>query len=163
MASLSYLLAAALSLFGRLYVYGIHGFAVEVAFTAAWDLLANSNVKLQGGSSLWCFFIYGLSCLMIERLHDSMAAKGVPLMMRVLVYVLWTYTWELCTGLILRQFNACPWDYTAFSYNFMGLITFEYFPAWFFANIFHEKFIMLYTRRLCLSPDVADANRKPKM
>lgn len=46
------------------------------------------------------------------------------------MYLMITYFWEFTTGLILQQFDACPWDYTHYDYDFMGLITLEYAPGW---------------------------------
>ena len=48
------------------------------------------------------------------------------------LYVVIAFSWEFTTGLILRQFDACPWDYSHYPYNFMGLITLEYAPGWLF-------------------------------
>lgn len=32
----------------RLYIYGLHGYFVEVTFTAVWDLVVTGNWRLQG-------------------------------------------------------------------------------------------------------------------
>ncbi|CAL4073331.1 unnamed protein product, partial [Meganyctiphanes norvegica] len=125
----------------RLYIYGIHGFMTEVLFTAAWDLAVYKNPQLPGCTSVWSFLIYSTSVFAIEKFYRQ-NYKTVPLLLRCILYVLWTYIWEFSTGLLLRQFNACPWDYTERSYNFMGLITLEYAPAWFFAGLLTDQVLI---------------------
>ena len=77
---------------------------------------------------------------MYFRLRDQ-----VPFLIRILIYTLWTYLWEFSTGFLLKQFGACPWDYTPFHGDFMGIITLEYAPLWFLGNIIGELVIMKYT------------------
>ena len=98
----------------------------------------------------------------VELLFLYLSQRGVPLLARGLVYVLWTYVWEFATGFLLQCFNACPWDYTLFSGNLMGLITLEYAPAWYFGTLFHEKVTMFYTRQLFLGPSL-DSARSDKL
>lgn len=130
-----------LSVWLRLYIYGIHGFMTEVLFTAAWDLAVTSNPQLPGCTSVWSFLIYSTSVLAIEVFYRK-THNTVPLIFRCILYVVWTYIWEFSTGLLLRQFNACPWDYTERSYNLMGLITLEYAPAWFFAGLLTDQILI---------------------
>ncbi|KAK7103562.1 transmembrane protein 229B-like [Littorina saxatilis] len=144
----------ALSAVGRFYIYAIHGYATEVMFTAIWEFVVNFNLKLPGITSIWSFPIYGVSMLVVEQLFLLMEARGVPLLVRGLVYTLWTYCWEFSTGLLLSQFDACPWDYTPFHGDFMGLVTLEYCPLWFLAAIFSERFIIQYTRRIYIGPPI---------
>ena len=144
----------ALSVLGRFYIYAIHGYATEVMFTAIWEFVVNFNWKLPGVTSVWSFPIYGVSVLVVEQLYLLMEPRGVPLVLRGLVYTLWTYGWEFSTGLILRQFDACPWDYTPFHGDFMGLVTLEYLPLWYFGAIFLERFIIRYTRCIYLGPAI---------
>ncbi|ELT95836.1 hypothetical protein CAPTEDRAFT_57252, partial [Capitella teleta] len=125
----------------RFYIYGIHGFAIEVMFTSAWEFVVNLNWKFPGVTSVWSFFIYGISTIVVERMYLSMR-HCVPLLVRALIYTVWSYIWEFSTGYILKQFDACPWDYTAFHGDFMGLVTLEYAPLWFLACIFGEKVII---------------------
>ena len=140
-----------LSSLGRFYIYALHGFATEVVFTAGWEFVVNINWKFPGNTSMWSFLIYGLSCLVIERMYLYMKPKGVPLLVRAFIYTLWTYAWEFSCGFLLKQFDACPWDYTPFDGDFMGLITLEYLPAWFFGNIILDLVLLNFTRRLLWS------------
>ncbi|KAK7487106.1 hypothetical protein BaRGS_00021601, partial [Batillaria attramentaria] len=144
----------ALSSLGRFYIYAIHGYASEVMFTAIWEFVVNFNWKLPGVTSIWSFPIYGVSVLVIEQMYLVMEPNKVPLPLRVLVYTMWTYCWEFSTGLFLRQFDACPWDYTPFEGDFMGLITLEYLPLWYMGNLFLEQVIIQHVRRIYLGPPI---------
>jgi uncharacterized membrane protein len=137
---------------GRFYIYAIHGYVSEIMFTAAWEFVVNQNWKFPGNTSVWAMPIYGMSTFVIEKLYLSLHARGVPLLARAFIYTLWTYVWEFSTGYVLKQFDACPWDYTPFEGDFMGLITLEYAPLWFAAGILCEKVVVKYTRRLHLGP-----------
>ncbi|XP_053653439.2 transmembrane protein 229b [Cherax quadricarinatus] len=125
----------------RVYIYGLHGFLLEILFTAAWDFVVNRDWALIGCTSVWSLFIYGIGSLVVEKFY-RIYHSTLPLLVRGLLYVVWTYVWEFTTGMVLRQYGACPWDYTERNYNLLGLITLEYFPAWFFASIFTEQLLI---------------------
>jgi uncharacterized membrane protein len=142
-----------LSTLGRFYIYAIHGYVIEIMFTAAWEFIVNMNWKFPGNTSVWSMPIYGLSTLAIEWqfffLRDQLK---LPLMVRALIYTVWTYFWEFSTGFILKQFNACPWDYTPFEGDFMGLVTLEYAPLWYLLGIVAEKVVIQSTLHLHWGP-----------
>ena len=123
----------------RLYFWGVHGVFVEVVFTAIWELVAGGNPRLMGKSSLWSFLIYGLGAFFgAELLREMMIARRVPLWARCFLYIPLTYCWEFLTGAVLRLFGACPWDYSQFDYDVMGLITMEYAPLWLMGGVYFE-------------------------
>lgn len=146
-----------LSIWVRFYIYAIHGYFSEVMFTAAWEFVVNQNWKFPGNTSVWSLFIYGGSSLVMEQMYLRLNGK-VPLLVRLLMYSMWIYLWEFSTGLLLTQFNACPWDYTPFEWDFLGLITLEYFPFWMLGTLINEKFLMKHTFRLHFvdTPDPAN-------
>ena len=131
----------------RFYIYAIHGYFTEVMFTAGWEFVVNQNWKFPGNTSVWSLFIYGVSGLVIEGMYVRMRKK-VPTVLRLLVYTVWIYTWEFSTGLLLRQFDACPWDYSPFEWDFFGLITLEYAPAWVIGSLMTEQMLIKNTMRL---------------
>ncbi|XP_008115173.2 transmembrane protein 229B isoform X1 [Anolis carolinensis] len=139
--------AEPLTAFSRWYLYAIHGYFCEVMFTAAWEFVVNFNWKFPGVTSVWALFIYGTSILIVEKMYLYLKDK-CNILLRCLIYTLWTYVWEFTTGFILRQFNACPWDYSQFDLNFMGLITLEYAVPWFCAAIIMEQLVIRNTLRL---------------
>ncbi|KAM3855897.1 transmembrane protein 229B isoform 2-T3 [Vipera latastei] len=139
--------AEPLTAFSRWYLYAIHGYFCEVMFTAAWEFVVNFNWKFPGVTSVWALFIYGTSILIVEKMYLYLKDK-CNILIRCLIYTLWTYLWEFTTGFILRQFNACPWDYSQFDLNFMGLITLEYAIPWFCAAFIMEQLVIRNTLRL---------------
>ena len=140
------------SMLMRFYIYAIHGYATEVMFTAAWEFVVNVNWKLPGTTSVWSLITYGLSTLVIEHLYFLLRDR-VPLLLRAAIYTIWTYSWEFSAGYVLRHFDACPWDYTPFDGDFMGLVTLEYAPLWFLSAIVAEKVLIKNTLKLCWMPD----------
>lgn len=117
----------------RFYVYGMHGILDEIIFTSLFDLAFNKdgNNMLKGHSTIFTFFIYGSCSFLIERLYVLLYySYKMGVFKRVPIYVVILYSWELTFGLILRQFDACSWDYSHYTFNFMGLITLEYLPGW---------------------------------
>lgn len=136
-----------LTALSRWYLYAIHGYFCEVMFTAAWEFVVNCNWKFPGVTSVWALFIYGTCILIVEQMYLKLRGR-CPVLLRCIIYTLWTYLWEFGTGFLLRQFNACPWDYTEFRYNFMGLITAEYAVPWFCASFIVERLVIRKTLRL---------------
>ncbi|XP_069681397.1 transmembrane protein 229B-like isoform X2 [Periplaneta americana] len=130
-----------LALWIRIYIYGLQGFFLEILFTAGWEFVVSGNWKLPGYTSVWSLAIYGISGVVMEHIYAACAQSRVPLVLRGLCYLVWVYAWEFSTGLLLKQFNACPWDYSEFSFNVRGLITFEYAPLWFLVSLLMERVI----------------------
>ena len=142
-----------ISIYWRFYIYALHGYFSEIGFTAIWEFVVNFNFKFPGNTSIWVLPIYGLSGLVMEEMFMRMKDK-LPTLVRILIYTLWTYMWEFSTGFILKQFGACPWDYTPFHGDFMGVITLEYAPLWFVGNYMVERFLMKYVRMLHWGPSI---------
>lgn len=146
----------------RLYVYALHGYLIEVSFTAAWELIASGDLKLPGCTSVWCLFIYSVATLVMEKITVHLEARNVPLYFRAIAHAAWMYVWEFCTGWVLKKFGACPWDYTNFTYNYAGLVTLEYAPLWYVCGILFECFLLPNMRRLCwLRKDVEGVLQEP--
>ena len=130
----------------RLYFWSVHGMFGEVVFTGLWEFVVTGNWTLIGFSSLWSFLTYGLGTFFgLEYLHGYLTSQRVPLLFRCVIYVLMAYVWEFSFGFILSHFNACPWDYTDFDYDFMGLITLEYAPMWFLGGLYFELIMSMMT------------------
>lgn len=69
----------------RLYIYGLHGVLTEIVYTSCWHLIMDKNIKLQGYTSVWAFFIYALSTFFIERLYFRLK-DHVPMPVRGVIY-----------------------------------------------------------------------------
>ncbi|CAI5780666.1 Hypothetical predicted protein [Podarcis lilfordi] len=140
-----------LSRFWRWYIYAIHGYFSEVMFTAAWSFVVDRDWKFQGVTSVWALFIYGTCGLALERLYVLLKGRSF-LVTRCAIYTLCIYLWEFSTGYALQCFNACPWDYSHYRYNFMGLVTLEYCLFWFVGALLLEKIVIRNALRLRLDP-----------
>lgn len=148
--------------FGRFYIYGLQGVLTEVVYTALWEVVVSKSPKLIGVSSIWAFFIYAFSQMFIERVHPKLISFGIPLVLRGLVYVVWTYFIEFSSGYTLKMFNSCPWDYEpSFNWHFFGVITLEYAPLWFFGSIMAEViFIPIVNKLHFYESNTTDKSRK---
>ncbi|KAM9323929.1 transmembrane protein 229B [Gastrophryne carolinensis] len=141
--------AEPLGLLWRLYIYSIHGYVCEVLFTAFWDFAVSRDRRFRGVSSLWALFIYGLAMLGVEHMYLSLRFH-CGFLLRSVLYTVWVYFCEFTSGLILRNFRACPWDYSHYKFNFKGLVTLEYAPFWLLGCVVLEKFLINHTLRLRL-------------
>lgn len=140
----------------RFHIYGMQGFLDEIVFTAIFDLLfePEGNTKLKGYTSLFSFIIYGSCSFLVERLYVYMYIKhGMKWYFRLPIYMCILYTWEFSFGLILRQFDACLWDYSHYPLNFMGLITLVYAPAWLLLCVYQD-ILAHFLLSLRIMPDV---------
>ncbi|XP_060113772.1 transmembrane protein 229B-like [Heteronotia binoei] len=140
----------------RWYIYALHGFFAEIMFTATCNFFAHRDWKLMGITSVWALFIYGTFGRILEHLYLRLQGR-FNFVVRGILYTLCIYGWEFCTGFILHCFKACPWDYSGFRYNFMGIITLEYFPLWFVGSLLLERVVVYNVLRLRL-----DKSWKPK-
>ncbi|KAH3846388.1 transmembrane protein 229B-like [Dreissena polymorpha] len=152
------LLIGPLSVFWRWYIYALHGYATEIIFTAGWEFVFNLNWKLMGNTSIWIMPIYGISGLVCEQIYIACKSRGMPLILRGFVYLAWTYIWEFSSGFVLKQFDLCPWDYSHYEGDFMGLITLEYAPLWYLLGLMLDLIVLPLTRQLYWGPTHDDFN-----
>ncbi len=142
-----------ISIFWRLCIYGHLGFAAEVGFTAAWEFVVNLNMRFPGNTSLWSFFIYGLFGLVAEKIREFMLSCHIPLLIRAFVFMIAAFAWEFSCGMILKPLGFNAWDYSAFDYNIMGIITLEYAPAWYFGCLVGDAIFIPYINQLYWGPE----------
>lgn len=125
--------------FLRFLFFGMHGFVDEVVFTSVFNLLEKSDSSLSGHTSLWSFLIYGSCSFAVEKLYLYLHfTRGWGTVRRLPLYICVAYTWELCWGLLLRQFGACSWDYSHYPLHFMGLVTLLYLPGWVCLSLYQD-------------------------
>uniref|UniRef100_A0A3Q3W3B5 Uncharacterized protein n=1 Tax=Mola mola TaxID=94237 RepID=A0A3Q3W3B5_MOLML len=123
----------------RFLFFGMHGFLDEVLFTSVFNLVEKSDRTLSGHTSLWSFLMYGSCSFVVEKLYLHLHfSRGWGTCRRLPIYICLIYTWELCWGLVLRQFDACSWDYSHYPHNFMGLITLLYLPGWVCLSLYQD-------------------------
>ncbi|XP_006820811.1 transmembrane protein 229A-like [Saccoglossus kowalevskii] len=145
----------------RLFFYGLHGFFDEILFTAIYDyIFLNPDPRLIGYTSIYSFVMYGSCSLLVERLYVYLWYRHrVATAIRVLIYVIIAFTWEFVFGLVLRQFNACSWDYSDRSLNLMGLITLTYAPGWALLALWQDVIAELLLKLRILPPTVPTCNK----
>ena len=129
----------ALTLLHRFLFFGLHGLLDEIVFTSFHDfILVRPDYALRGHSSVWSFFIYGSGSLLVEYMYKRYCLRNLSIFIRGIAYISIAFFWEFSTGLFLKQFSACPWDYTHKDFDFMGLITLDYAPFWCLAGFYQE-------------------------
>jgi hypothetical protein len=122
-------------MFIRFLIYGAVGCLMEVLWTGLGTLLKR-DFTLRSTTSLWMFFIYGMVVFLEPVFRLIM---GWPLVLRGLVYAACITGGEFVTGSLLKRAALCPWDYSATRYHVMGIIRWDYVPAWAVAGLFFER------------------------
>lgn len=146
--------------FVRFLFFGMHGFLDEVVFTSIFNLVEKSDRSLSGHTSLWSFLMYGSCSFVVEKLYLYLHfSRGWGMLWRLPIYICFIYTWEFSFGLVLRQFDACSWDYSHYPHNFMGLITLLYLPGWVCLSLYQDVLSNVLLRIKC-TKDVTDLSEE---
>ena len=117
----------------RAVVYGILGWAMEVAFTGIGQAVdpRTRDWRLAGHSYLWMGPLYGSAAYLYEPVRDRV--RGRSRWQRALVYGTGFIAAEWASGAVLRRLTGTiPWDYTGHS-RFVagsGATRFDYLPLW---------------------------------
>ncbi|MCL2500062.1 MAG: hypothetical protein FWE90_06955 [Defluviitaleaceae bacterium] len=119
----------------RFVIYGALGCLMEVMWTGLGALL-KKEYTLRSTTSLWMFFIYGM-VVFLEPIFRLVA--GWPFFLRGILYAVCILGGEFLTGSLLKKAALCPWDYTGSRYHVMGIIRWDYAPAWAVAGLFFEQ------------------------
>ncbi len=122
----------------RFTVYGLLGWALEIAWTGLGSLLPPTDWRLVGRTYLWMFPIYGGGALLLEGLVPAIA----PLhwLVRGAIWTTVIFGLEYATGYVLRALTGqCPWDYCRARFSVNGLIRLDYAPAWFALGLAFEQ------------------------
>ncbi|KAM6895688.1 transmembrane protein 229A [Xenentodon cancila] len=138
----------------RFTFFGMHGFLDEVFFTSLFNLVEKSDRTLSGHTSLWSFLMYGSCSFVVEKLYLHLHfSRGWGTWRRLPIYICFIYTWEFTWGLVLRQFDACSWDYSHYPHNFMGLITLLYLPGWVCLSLYQDVLSNVLLRIKCTADE----------
>lgn len=136
--------------FARFLFFGMHGFLDEVLFTSVFSLVEKSDWSLRGHTSMWSFLMYGSCSFVVEKLYLHLHfSRGWGTCRRLPIYICFVYAWEFCWGLLLRQFDACSWDYSHYPHNVMGLITLLYLPGWLCLSLYQDVLSNVLLRIRC--------------
>jgi len=115
-------------------MYGATGCLMEVFWTGLGSLI-KKNFRLISTTSIWMFLIYGLA-VALEPVCDLL--RGYSVIFRGTVYMVCIFAVEYVTGMLLKKFNLCPWDYSASRFSVQGVIRLDFAPAWFAAGLVFE-------------------------
>lgn len=119
------------------FICGLTGWGFECFFTGFKGLLSKKKT-LPCQTSLWMFGIYGLGFL-IKPLYNCI--KNISPIIRGTIYTLFIFFTEFITGLFLKKYNACPWDYSSSKFNIKGVIRLDYAPLWFTIGLIYEHIL----------------------
>lgn len=116
---------------------GAMGWCLEILWTGI-HAAGKKEWKMMGQSSLWMFPIYGMaSCIR----PISRGLKKVPVLLRGSLYMTGIFAAEFGTGMVLKHYHVCPWDYSQSPFNYKGVIRLDYAPVWFCTGLIFEKLL----------------------
>lgn len=121
----------------RFLLCGMIGWGLEIFWTGLHSFLSGDGT-LTGKTSLWMFPIYGCAAVILP-VYKKIAA--IPICVRGLLYTAGIFFTELTTGLFLKHFHICPWDYSRTPFHYKGVIRLDYTPLWFLTGLFFEKIL----------------------
>ena len=124
-------------LFRDFLICGVIGWCMEIIFTSLGSLLIG-NFTLKAHTSLWMFPIYGLA-MFIFPLYQKIAF--FPIWLRASLYAVLIFFVEFTSGLLLKAFQLCPWNYEHSRFHIHGLIRLDYAPLWFFTGLLFERLL----------------------
>jgi hypothetical protein len=97
--------------------------------------LITGDIKLQGYTSIWMFFIYG-AAVFLEPIHDII--KQWRWHIRGIIWVVIIWGIEYTSGLIMvNLIGTAPWYYFG-PFAVDNLVRIDYAPAWFVAGLIFE-------------------------
>lgn len=120
-------------------ICGITGWCMEIIFTSLGSLLSG-DFTLTGHTSLWMFPIYGIAAF-IFPLYQKISF--FPIWLRSFVYAIIIFSVEFITGIILKRYHLCPWNYEDATWNLAGVIRLDYFIFWCIAGLIFEKLLCI--------------------
>ncbi|MFZ5989261.1 MAG: putative ABC transporter permease [Bacillota bacterium] len=119
----------------RFLIYGLVGWSMEIIWTGLHSLVTG-DLKLQGYTNLWMFFIYG-AAIFLEPLHDVIREWRWLFRGTIWVVIIWGI--EYTSGLVLvNLLDVYPWFYSG-PFAVDNLVRLDYAPAWFAAGLIFER------------------------
>lgn len=119
---------------------GLCGWCLECFWTGIHSIKnwKNQDKTLSCRTSIWMFPIYGMAACLLP-ISNKLQKRNA--LFRGGVYATLIYITEYITGIILKKYRACPWDYSKSKYNIKGVIRFDYAPVWFLTGLLFEKIL----------------------
>lgn len=125
-------------LFRLFFHCGIAGWCIEILYTIGISL-QRRNFQLKGSTSLWMFPIYGCAAFLRPLFRIT---HKVCLPLKGSLYALLIFAGEFLSGKLLAQKEVRPWDYSRCRLRIGRHIRLDFFPLWFLAGLFYEKFTL---------------------
>ncbi len=117
-------------------ICGLYGWCMECLWTGIASMRKHTDKKLSCHTSVWMFPIYGMAACLSPICK---ILKNRNALLRGGVYTLIIFSAEYTSGVFLKKYGACPWDYSKAKLNYKGVVRLDYAPAWFLAGLFFEK------------------------
>ncbi len=117
-------------------ICGLYGWCMECLWTGIASMRKHTDKKLSCHTSVWMFPIYGMAACLSPVCK---ILKNRNALLRGGVYTLIIFSAEYTSGVFLKKYGACPWDYSKAKLNYKGVVRLDYAPAWFLAGLFFEK------------------------
>ena len=117
---------------------GLCGWCMECFWTGMNAIRKHKDRTLSCHTSVWMFPIYGMAAFLTPI---CCKLKKRSALCRGGVYLLLIYLAEYTTGIILKKFKSCPWDYSKAKLNLKGVIRLDYAPLWFITGLIFEKLL----------------------
>ncbi|HKL99205.1 MAG TPA: hypothetical protein VJZ06_04795 [Mobilitalea sp.] len=120
------------------FICGLIGWCMECFWTGLSTIKKHEDRTLSCHTSVWMFPIYGMAacltpiCSKLKK-RNALCRGGV--------YALIIYLAEYISGVILKKYRACPWDYSKAKLNYKGVVRLDYAPVWFITGLFFEKIL----------------------
>lgn len=122
------------------FICGSCGWCLECFWTGVSSIKKwkKNDRTLSCRTSVWMFPIYGMAAF-FSPLCNKLKERHA--LVRGGVYAVLIFLTEYITGVILKKYGACPWDYSKSKYNINGVIRLDYAPAWFLTGLLFEKIL----------------------
>lgn len=122
---------------GDFFKCGAMGWCLEILWTGI-HAAGKKEWTMIGRSSLWMFPIYGMAfCIR----PISRGLRHMPVLLRGGLYMTGIFAAEFSTGMVLKHYHVCPWDYSKSPFNYKGVIRLDYAPVWFCTGLIFEKLL----------------------
>lgn len=127
---------------------GLCGWCLECFWTGLCSIKnwSKNDRTLSCRTSVWMFPIYGMAAF-LAPLCSKLQKRNA--LVRGGVYAILIYITEYTTGVLLKKYRACPWDYSKSKYHVNGVIRFDYAPLWILTGLLFEKILCQNSKSDC--------------
>jgi len=122
----------------RFLLFALFGLLIEVFYTGIGGLVRHHHWDMRGSTSPWMMLDYGILGLIVAPIANPLRARGVPLALRAVAYMLGIFLVEYVSGVIFTHFGLHIWDYSDMKWNLQGQITAMFIPLWYTLGLFVE-------------------------